>query len=345
MIQIHRVEGRDLRDALRRAKDSLGVDAVVLSQESVAGGGVTLSVTRAPAAKAALGARRSAGQLVGIAEEASGGGVVTAPAPPRSTPRVDVSDVERHLVAAGFSDELTRRVLAPVERMAGEGMHPIDAAAAVLGRLFQIAPMPKRQDQLRVMALVGPTGSGKTTTLAKLAVLLLKAGRRVAFATTDTYRVGAVDQLRAYAEVLEVPLYVASSPNELAASVAAASDRDVLLVDTAGRSPQDTEHLTRLARDLEVAGREVDLDALLVLSAAAGRGALAAARAAYAVLAPSSVVLTKTDETREAGLALEFCMQARLGLAFVCDGQDVNAHIHRPTEETFADLVLRGKVA
>ena len=343
-MQIHRVEGRDLRDALRRAKDALGVDAVVLSQESVAGGGVTLSVTRGAAAKAALGGRRSAGQLAGVAAAAaSSGGVATAPA--RATPKVDVSDAERHLVAAGFSDELTRRVLAPVERMASEGMHPIDAAAAVLGRLFQIAPMPKRQDQLRVMALVGPTGSGKTTTLAKLAVLLLKAGRRVAFATTDTYRVGAVDQLRAYAEVLEVPLYVASSPEELAATVAAASDRDVLLVDTAGRSPQDTEHLTRLARDLEVAGREVDLDALLVLSAAAGRGALAAARAAYAVLAPTSVVLTKVDETREVGLALEFCMQARLGFAFVCDGQDVNAHIHRPTEETFADLVLRGKVA
>lgn len=328
-MQIHRVEGRDLHHALRRAKDALGMDAVVISQESVAGGGVTLSVTAGPT-------------------QASPKPVepfVPEPVATLTPRRVDLTEIEQRLEAAGCSHAFVEQVLAPVERLAREGTHPIDAAAAVLGRLFRIAPMPKRQDALRVMALVGPTGSGKTTSLAKLAVLLLKAGRRVAFATTDTYRVGAVDQLRAYAEVLQVPLYVASSGAELAAAVASASDRDVLLVDTAGRSPQDTENLTRLARDLSVAGRDVDLDTLLVLSAGAGRGALRAAREAYAVLAPDSVILTKIDETREAGLPLEFCMQQHLGVAFLCDGQDVHAHIHRPTADGFADLVLRGRLS
>lgn len=321
MMQIHRVQGRDIQDALNRARRTLGDQAVVLSQESVAGGGVTLSVTQ--------------------------GFSTPKRQPPQATrlPRVDLEEVRSRLSDAGCSAELTERVLAPVERLASEGMHPIDAAAAVLGRLFRTAPTPKRSDALRVMAVVGPTGAGKTTSLAKLAVLLIKSGRRVAFATTDTYRVGAVDQLRAYAEVLQVPLFVAKSGAELAAAVAASPERDVLLVDTAGRSPQDTENLTMLARDLERAGEHTELDTYLVLSAAAGRGALEAARGAYAVLAPTATILTKTDETREVGVALEFTLRHSLGTAFICDGQDVNAHIHRPNQSAYADLILRGKIA
>jgi flagellar biosynthesis protein FlhF len=322
MMQIHRVQGRDIQDALRRAKSALGEEAVVLSQESVAGGGVTLSVTRG----------------------------VETPRKPRpvlreSPARVDLREVRERLAASGFSENLIERVLRPVERLASEGMHPIDASAAVLGRLFRIAPSPKRIDGLRVMALVGPTGAGKTTSLAKLAVLLLRSGRRVAFATTDTYRVGAVDQLRAYAEVLQVPLFVAQNGAELAAAVAGAGERDVLLVDTAGRSPQDTENLTLLARDLERAGQRAELDTYLVLSAASGRGALEAARDAYAVLAPSAMILTKTDETRECGIGLEFGLRHSLGMAFLCDGQDVNTNLHRPNQSAFADLVLRGRIA
>ena len=322
MMQIHRVQGRDIQDALRRAEKALGQEAVVLQQESVAGGGVTLSVTR--------GVKPAPRKQVRVAMPSA---------------RVDLSEVRARLEAAGCSAELIERVLTPVERLASEGMHPIDAAAAVLGRLFRIAPTPKHTDALRVLALVGPTGAGKTTSLAKLAVLLLKSGRRVALATTDTYRVGAVDQLAAYADVLQLPLFVANNGAELAAAVASSDQRDVLLVDTAGRSPQDTENLTLLARDLERAGHATALETYLVLSAASGRGALEAARRAYAVLDPEAAIVTKTDETRESGVVLEFALRHSLGTAFLCDGQDVNAHIHRPSQARFADLILRGKLA
>lgn len=321
MMQIHRVQGRDIRDALRRAEETLGQEAVVLQQESIAGGGVTLSVTR------------------GLASPKQ---AVVAPATLRRG--VDLNEVRARLESAGCSAELIERVLTPVQRLASEGMHPIDAAAAVLGRLFRIAPTPKHTDQLRVLALVGPTGVGKTTSLAKLAVLLLKSGRRVALATTDTFRVGAVDQLRAYADVLQLPLFVANNGAELAAAVAGSDQRDVLLVDTAGRSPRDTENLTLLARDLERAGQAAALESYLVLSAASGRGALDSARRAYAVLDPKAAILTKTDETRESGVALEFCLRHSLGAAFLCDGQDIDTHIHRPSHAKFADLILRGKL-
>jgi flagellar biosynthesis protein FlhF len=167
----------------------------------------------------------------------------------------------------------------------------------------------------------------------------------VALATTDTYRVGAVDQLRAYAEVLQVPLFVANGGDELAGTVAAAKDCDVLLVDTAGRSPRDTESLTRLARDLERAGRSTDLSSYLVLPAATGRDALEKARLAYSVLDPRATILTKLDETREVGAVLEFSLRYGLESAFLCDGQDVHANIHRASPARFADLCLRGRIA
>ena len=332
MMQIQRIQGRDLEDALNRARETCGDEAVVLSQEADPTGGVLLSVTR---------------------RTTSVGGKTVKPLRPRAVDAAtgnglrpdDLAEVRQRLGEAGCTGEFVERVLTPVARLAGEGMHPIDATAEVLGRLLPIAELPKRSRALRTMALVGPTGAGKTTSLAKLAVVLLHAGRRVALATTDTYRVGAVDQLRAYAEVLQVPLYVANGGDELAATVAAAKDCDVLLVDTAGRSPRDTESLTRLARDLERAGRETELDSYPVLPAAAGAGALRQARLAYAVLDPRATILTKLDETREVGTALEFCLRHGLETAFLCDGQDVHQNIHRATPGRLADLCLRGRLA
>jgi len=325
MMQIQRIQGRDITDALERAREACGLEAVVLSQESHAGGGVTLSVTR---------------RLSEPSPDSK-----SKPAPSQRADSADILEVRQRLGEAGCTNELVEHVLTPVRRLQSEGVHAIDGAAEVLGRLFKVAPLPKATGRLRTMALVGPTGAGKTTSLAKLAVVLLQRGRRVALATTDTYRVGAVDQLRAYAEVLQVPLFVAANGDELAGTVAAAHDCDVLLVDTAGRSPSDTESLTRLARDLERAGRATDLESYLVLPAAAGAGALQKARLAYSVLAPCATILTKLDETREVGIALEFCLRHGMESAFLCDGQDVHANIHRATPGRFADLCLSGRVA
>lgn len=344
MIRIQRVEGRSMDDALRRAAEVCGSDAVVIAQESVAGGGVTLSVSR-PMKKAKSKLAGRAGSLRPEprreAVPASVGSALSVDA----AESADVGEVRERLGEAGCSAEFIERVLTPVKRLAAEGMHAIDASAEVLGRLFRVAPSPKLKGSLQVLAVVGPTGAGKTTSLAKLAVLLQAAGRRIAFATMDTYRVGAVDQLRAYAEILQVPLFVAHDGDQLAGAVEAARDLDVLLVDTAGRSPSDTENLTRLARDFERAGRAAELDCYLVLSAAAGKGALETTRQAYAVLDPRAAIVTKTDETRENGVALEFCLRNGIEAAFLCDGQDVHEHIHRAAPGAFADLLLRGRIA
>lgn len=331
-MQIHRIRGRTLDDALHRACSEHGEDAVVLSQEFSRQHGVTIAVAggdqsrRLRAREAALALRRP----------------VDAP---RLAPRPDLADLEARLRRNGASVALTNRVRQAVEASGQRGAYTIDAAAGVLGRLFAPAPSPRTQGAPCVLAFVGPTGVGKTTSLAKLGIRLVRAGRRVAFATLDTYRVGAVDQLRTYAELLNAPIHVGRTGEDLAATLATADPAEVVLLDTTGRSPRDAASLDGLARDLARTGAGTTLAAYLVLAANSAQETLDAAIQAYGATSPAALVLTKLDETDRPAATLERTLLARRPYAFLCDGQDVTAHLHRAHPERFADLFLRGRLS
>ena len=120
---------------------------------------------------------------------------------------------------------------------------------------------------------------------------------------------------------------------------------DVVLVDTTGRSPRDAEHLRLMAENLEEVGEAVQLDTYIVLAASSRPGDLDEAAGAFSAVAPAGLVLTKLDETREPVSALEYSLYSGLGLVFLCDGQDVRGHLHRPHPERLADIALRGKIS
>ncbi|HET7504186.1 MAG TPA: hypothetical protein VFK02_24365, partial [Kofleriaceae bacterium] len=189
----------------------------------------------------------------------------------------------------------------------------------------------------RSLMLVGPTGAGKTTTIAKLAArAALIDGRRVGLITLDNYRVGGIDQIRTFADLIGVPLEVAESPAELARLIDPAAD--LTLIDTAGRSPRDRAAIEELAR--HVAG--LDIEVHLVVPAGSTAAQVDELVHRYRALAPVRLLFTKLDECdRAPELALA---PARTGLpiTWVTTGQAVPEDIEQPTSARVLELASGG---
>lgn len=189
----------------------------------------------------------------------------------------------------------------------------------VASALAALLPRPRAmgEGRPRVEAFVGPTGTGKTTTLAKIATIARLAERRsVAIVTADPYRVGAVEQIREYASVIDVPWESARDADSLSAAVARQRDVDLLLVDTEGVPATDSTRMWELGKLLRAVPGAV---LRLVLSATTRRRDLATTIARYRALGPLSLVFTKLDETDAYGELLaeaigSACPVAWLGL-------------------------------
>jgi flagellar biosynthesis protein FlhF len=263
-----------------------------------------------------------------------------APDPPRpevGAPRRAFTPGFAALAEHAHAHGLSGRLLAAVEdAMRGTRVdlsRPGDpavagTATAVLAALVRARPLLGAPGPApaapRVIAFVGPTGVGKTTTLAKLAGLAVRDhGLRVAIVTVDTYRVAAVEQLRAYADMLGAPFEVAFTPLDLRRAVARHAEADFVLVDTSGRSPLDRAAVDQ-ARGLLAGARPVHA---LCLPAAGRREDVELALAAFAPAASDAVIVTKWDETRRPGECLSLLIERGIPIAHVTVGQEVPADI------------------
>jgi flagellar biosynthesis protein FlhF len=193
-----------------------------------------------------------------------------------------------------------------------------------------------------VVALIGPTGVGKTTTLAKLAATLkLREKHRVGMITLDTYRIAAVDQLKRYADIIGSPLRVANSGEELREAVRAMSDCDFLLIDTAGRSPNDTMKLNELRGLLSV----VEPDEVhLVLSSTASEACINLAVSRFSDVRVDKIIFTKIDEAAHVGVVLNVVRKVNKSLSYITTGQDVPDDIEVGRGRRLAQLILGGGV-
>jgi flagellar biosynthesis GTPase FlhF len=250
----------------------------------------------------------------------------------------DPYEVVQCLEGIGMQSPLT-------EEIASTCLAPVSGAArvAAIGRALEVSGITGEHSRhvagRRVIALVGPSGAGKTTTIAKLAAVMSKVqGKRVALITTDTYRVGAVAQLSTFADIMQAPFYSAYNREDLQNALEETEDLDVVFIDTPGANPHNPAMLKEL-RDL--IGSRDPIDCYLTVAMTGDFTDLLHAAEGYALLNPTGLIVTKMDETVRGPMVAGLAQQMGLPLTYLCAGPEVPDHITLATPELLADLVVQ----
>jgi len=254
------------------------------------------------------------------------------------------AQVMRELIGAGFSAPLGRAVSAALPATHGAPQARAWLRQVLARNLKCATDADNLVERGGTVALVGPTGVGKTTTVAKLAArcVVRFGAQRLALITTDSYRIGAQDQLRIYARILGVPVHAVQDAAGLEQALQSLGDRHLVLVDTVGmgqRDPRMAEQMELLAAP-RVGNRPVRR--VLLLNAASQIETLEDVVQAYRGDGLAGAIITKLDEARRPGAALDCAMRHHLQLAFVTDGQRVPEDIRLPVAAELVEQALAG---
>jgi len=231
-----------------------------------------------------------------------------------------VSTLNRNLTAGELQDE--------------EGLCRV--AEKLLARSIGLSY--RSAERKRICAFVGPTGAGKTTTLAKIAARsALEEKLKVGLITTDTYRIAAVEQLKTYARIMEIPIEVVSDKTAFRRALAKLSDRDLILVDTPGKSSVEPGYIEKL-RDLFQIENPVETNLLLPLTSSQDN--LAENLARFKPVGYQSIIFTKLDESRHFGMIYNVIDQERKPVSYVTNGQNVPQDIEKIDAGRLAKIIM-----
>ncbi len=311
---------KHMDEALSRIKRELGPDAVILSSREVreatrTGSSLTVEVTAAPFELAHMEPRKAMGSA----------GAFDA----------RVASFEKRLVSGGVPMSAARTLAMRVRRQLRDGrVSFVDAVATALGEDVSFAA-PSRA---RVAALVGATGVGKTTTIAKLAAIAALIERRsVALVSIDQYRVGASEQLQRYADLIGIPMETASDAQTLNRALKKHARAELILVDTAGRSPRDIAGIQETCDTLR--GASEPLDVYMCVTAAMREPELMQTLDRHALLSASRLIVTKLDEAIYCGGVLAAYVHSGLPLSHFTTGQRVPEDIENASADALAAVL------
>jgi flagellar biosynthesis protein FlhF len=191
----------------------------------------------------------------------------------------------------------------------------------------------------KVAAFVGPTGVGKTTTVAKLAAeLSLNQKKEVALLTLDTYRIAAVEQLKVYSNIIDIPISVARDREEFHDALQLYGDKDIVLIDTAGRSRKDEKQMKEL---MDYLSGDIPVEVHLVLSSTDQEEILFSNIKRFHPLSVNSLIFTKIDEANSFGMLFNIAVKTNKPISYFTTGQKVPEDIEVATAEKTVDLIFQ----
>jgi flagellar biosynthesis protein FlhF len=358
-MNARRFSGRTSREVLQKVKNAFGPDAMIVANNAVADG---IEVLALPAR--ALGAAVSAPEAPPPASprpEAApaAGGVVPGREILDEIQRMrgllqaelaalTVNDLRRRnpvatallgdLMAAGFSPATARALTLKLPAGESEEVARRRVIAAVEQKL-PVAPADEMIERGGAYALVGPTGVGKTTTVAKLAAraVVRHGAASVALLTTDSFRIAGQDQLRIYAGILGVPVHTVKDGAALARVLGEVGGRRLVLIDTMGMSQRDRQ----VADQTALLAASPQVRRVLLLNATASGATLDEVVGAYAAPGHQGCIITKIDEAASVAPALDACLRHALMLHYVTNGQRVPEDVHLPNRSYLLHRALR----
>ncbi|MDZ7754145.1 MAG: flagellar biosynthesis protein FlhF [Gammaproteobacteria bacterium] len=360
-MKIRRYFAEDMRQAIRKVREAQGPDAVILSNRKVDGGIEVVAAVdydeallwhedKAPRAEDAAESpslEQAPARQESAGRETAAAAVEWSQDPSISALREEVHSIRdmlqnqlaalawgdlgrrrpsraallRRLLQMDLSPELARRVAVETGEEDGDASRQWKRALALIAQRIRTSG-DSLVDRGGVAALIGPTGVGKTTTVAKLAAryALANGPDQVGLITMDTHRVGAAEQLRSYGRLMGIPVRVARNREELETAINDLYERRLVLIDTAGMGQRDARVRDQLAAHFEGLGM---VQTLMVLAASSQLAALRESVKAFGVAHPEACIVTKLDEAVSLGPVISTLAEYQLPVAYFSDGQRV----------------------
>ncbi len=335
-MQIKRFEGKDVKAVLQKVREEFGPEAILLS------------IKKLKPASSLLGAFcNSLVEVIAAVDRDQ-----RTPKNPSLSPPFPLNQVRdqeweealflKRILSAGFHSEFIDGFLEDLKHSQKDlsGSHLLEVYQGFLQwkLMASIEVLTPRFDQKRIWSFIGPTGVGKTTTMVKLAAQWsFSLTPKIILITIDTYRIGAIEQLSTYANILKLPIEVAHRPEDLRKIINKWEDRDIFLIDTPGRSPNQTDQIEELKEFLTVCP---NIENHLVLSATTKDPDLGRIIHRFSLLPIESYIFTKIDETNQFVPLFNQLFLHKRPITYLTNGQRVPEDIEIATKGKVANLVL-----